>query len=110
MVQTPTKPDYSFSFLAGALYLPESLAIAALLRQTTEVAARASNEMLPCQLQRLAELAAVKKGGGAKGVEYVSARLIPISFDKAILESEADLAALRNAYVVELGKNKRITL
>lgn len=79
-----------------------------------QIADRASAEMLPRQLQTLAELAAAKKGGGAKGAEYVAARLIPIEFDKAILETEADLeqylAALRKAYLAKLNKNKRIAL
>jgi hypothetical protein len=85
--------------------------LAPVLRQ---IADRASNELLPRQLQRLAELAAAKKGGGAKGAEYVSARLIPIAFNKAILESETDLeaylAAVRKAYAEELKKKRRITL
>ena len=85
--------------------------LAPVLRQ---IADRASNELLPRQLQLLAELAAARKGGGAKGVEYVSARLIPITFDKAILESETDLdaylAAVRKAYAEELKKKRRITL
>jgi len=47
-------------------------------------------------------------------VQYVSARLIPIVYNKAILETEADLdaylAALKKAYAEELKKKRRITL
>jgi hypothetical protein len=50
----------------------------------------------------------------ASPVQYVSARLIPIVYNKAILETEADLdaylAALQKAYAAELKNKKRITL
>ncbi len=47
----------------------------------------------PNKLLRLAELAAANRGGGEAAVQYVSARLIPIVYNKAILESEDDLDA-----------------
>ena len=50
----------------------------------------------------------------AQPLQYVSARLIPIVFNKGILESEADLdaylAALKKAYGSELKNKKHITL
>jgi len=82
-----------------------------------QLADRAANDALPRQLQRVSELAAPKKPAELKDavpVQYVSARLIPIVYDKAILECETDLeaylAALKAAYGVELSRNKRITL
>lgn len=81
-----------------------------------QIADRAANEALPRQLQRIAELANAKKPAEMKDApsEYVSARKIPIVFDKAILETEADLenylAALKKAYAAELKNKKRITL
>jgi len=81
-----------------------------------QIADRAANEVLPRQLQRIAELANAKKPAEMKDApsEYVSARKIPIVFDKVILETEADLenylAALKKAYAAELKNKKRITL
>ena len=82
-----------------------------------QLADRAANEALPRQLQRIAELANAKKPAEMKDaspVQYVSARLIPIVYNKAILETEADLdaylAALQKAYAAELKNKKRITL
>lgn len=82
-----------------------------------QIAERTASEVLPRQLQRVSELVTQKKpqelkDGGPK--QYVAARLIPIVFDKAILESESDLEgylnAVRQAYSVELKNRKRITL
>src|SRR5581483_624938 len=82
-----------------------------------QIADRAANESLPQQLHRVSQLAEAKKpaelkDGGA--VQYVSARLIPIVYNKAILESETDLeaylAAVKKAYTEELKKKRRITL
>jgi len=86
-----------------------------------QLADRATNEVLPRQLQRLAELAAARKplvlkdgAAAAKPAQYVAARSIQVSFSKAIIESEQDLddyvAAVRAAYGAELKKSKRITL
>jgi Family of unknown function (DUF6079) len=82
-----------------------------------QIADRAANEALPRQLQRIAELANARKPAEMKDaspVQYVSARLIPIVYNKAILETEADLeaylAALRKAFAAELRNKKRITL
>ena len=82
-----------------------------------QIADRAAQEILPCQLQKVAAIADAKKPMELKDsapVQYVSARLIPIVYNKAILETEADLdaylAALKNAYAEELKKKRRITL
>jgi len=82
-----------------------------------QLADRAANEALPRQLQRVSELADARKPAEMKDaapVQYVSARLIPIVYDKAILETEADLdtylAAVKKAYAEELKKKRRITL
>lgn len=81
-----------------------------------QLADRAANETLPHQMQQVAQLAAAKKPGEMKDapLEYVSARKIPIVFDKVVLETEADLdaylAALKKAYSNELKQKRRITL
>ena len=82
-----------------------------------QLADRAANEALPRQLQRVSELADAKKPAELKDaapVQYVSARLIPIVYDKVILETETDLdaylAAVKKAYAAELKSKKRITL
>lgn len=81
-----------------------------------QLADRATNELLPRQLQRVAELAASKRPAELKEtpVQYVAARSLRIPFTKAVLESEQDLedylAALKSAYATELRANKRITL
>lgn len=85
-----------------------------------QLADRATNEVLPRQLQRLAEIAAAKKplvlkdGTAAKPAQYVAARSIQVAFPKAVLESEQDLddylAAFKAAYAAQLKQNKRITL
>lgn len=102
----------------GALKQVQSERLAPVIRQ---VADRATRDILPRQLQRVAELAANKqpppKAGEKpkpKPAEYVSANSIPVAFGKAVLESDADLdaylAALRAAYAAELARNRRITL
>jgi hypothetical protein len=82
-----------------------------------QLADRAANESLPAQLQRVAEIANARKPLNLKDavpVQYVAARLIPIVFDKAILETEEDIeaymAALKKAYATALREGKRITL
>jgi hypothetical protein len=85
-----------------------------------QLADRTTNEVLPRQLQRLAEIAAAKKplemkdGTAAKPAQYLAARSIQVSFPKAVIESEGDLedylAAVEAAYGAELKKNIRITL
>lgn len=81
-----------------------------------QLADRAANDALPRQLQRVSELAIARNPSVLKDepLQYVAARLIPLVFDKVILETEADLeaylAALRNAYSAELQRGKRITL
>jgi hypothetical protein len=102
----------------GALKQVQSERLAPVIRQ---VADRATRDILPRQLQKVAELAATKqpppKPGDTpkpKPAEYVSANSIPVAFGKAVIESEADLdaylAALKAAYAAELQKNRRITL
>lgn len=85
-----------------------------------QLADRATNEVLPRQLERLAKLAAARKpqelkdGIAAQPAQYVAARSIQVSFPKAVLESEKDLddylAAVKAAYGAPLKQNKRITL
>jgi hypothetical protein len=82
-----------------------------------QIADRAAQEILPRQLQKVSELADAKKPMELKDsapVQYVSARMIPIVYNKAILETEADLDAyldaLQKAYAEELKKKRRITL
>ena len=91
--------------------------LAPVLRQSAE---RAMNEILPRQLQRVAEITAMKggllckDGKAAPPAQYVAATSLRVSFPKAVIESEQDLdsylAAVRAAYAAELKKNKRITL
>jgi hypothetical protein len=91
--------------------------LAPVIRQLAE---RVTNDALPRQLQRLAQLAAIRKplalkdGIPAQPVQYVAARSIQVIFPKGVLESEADLeayvAALKKAYAQELNQNNRITL
>ncbi len=82
-----------------------------------QIADRAAQEILPGQLQKVAAIADAKKPMELKDsspVQYVSARMIPIVYNKVILETEADLdaylAALKKAYAEELKKKRRITL
>ena len=85
-----------------------------------QLADRTMNEVLPRQLQRLAQMSVAKRsevmkdGAPAKPVEYVAARSIQVPFSKTVIETEEDLdaylAALKKAYVEELRANKRITL
>ena len=91
--------------------------LAPVIRQFAD---RTTSEMLPRQLQRLAEIAAAKKpqvlkdGAPAKPAEYIAARSIQVPFPKAIIESQQDLddylAAFKAAYAAQLKQNKRITL
>ena len=85
-----------------------------------QIADRIAGEVLPRQLQRVAELAAAKKSGAKKGgdaekaAQYVAARSITFTTPKSVLETEQDLeeylAAIRTAYLAEIKRNKRITL
>jgi len=81
-----------------------------------QLADRAANDSLPRQLQRISELVTARNPKSVRDepVQYVSAKLIPLVFDKVILETNDDLdtylAALKKAYAAELQKKKRITL
>lgn len=101
----------------SALAEVEQERLAPVIRQ---IADRMAGEVLPRQLQRVAELAAAKKprpgkpGGGARPAEYVAARSIAVTAPKAVIETERELdeylAAVRAAYLAELRMNRRITL
>lgn len=85
-----------------------------------QVADRAAGELLPRQLQRVAELAVAKnvrsgmQDGGARPAEYVAARSIGVTAPKPVIETEQDLdeylGAVRAAYLAELRRNRKITL
>jgi len=86
-----------------------------------QIANRASQDLLPAQLQHVSEFVAAqrKKAGevppdGDIPLAYVAARRIPVSFAKTVIETEADLdaylVAVRAAYAAELKARKRITL
>ena len=91
--------------------------LAPVLRQ---IADRATNDVLPRQLQRLSEIVASKKpmelrdGPRENPVQYIAARSITVAFPKAVIESNQDLddyvTAVKSAYDTELKRNKRITL
>ena len=95
----------------------QSERLAPVIRQLAD---RATREILPQQLQKIAEIAASKQPPlpgspeKPKSVEYVSASAISVPFKKAVIESNADLdayvEALRLAYAEELKNNRRITL
>jgi hypothetical protein len=84
-----------------------------------QIADRMANDVLPRQLQRVAELAEAKKsgkatGGGTKAAQYVAARSIAVVPPKAVIETEQELdeylAAVKKAFAAELRKGRRITL
>ena len=85
-----------------------------------QIADRIAGEVLPRQLQCVAEMAATKKGRSKKSGEtektaqYVAARAITVATKKSVIETEQDLddylASVRAAYLAELKRNKRITL
>jgi hypothetical protein len=85
-----------------------------------QIADRIAGEVLPRQLQGVAEMASTKKGRSKKSGEaekpaqYVAARSITVTMPKSVIESEQDLdeylASVRKAYLAELKRNKRITL
>lgn len=82
-----------------------------------QLADRVANETLPRQLQRVSKLAAASRPAEMKDgppVQYLSARLIPIVYSKAILESEDDLdaylVAVKKTCAQELKSKRRIML
>jgi hypothetical protein len=84
-----------------------------------QIADRMANDVLPRQLQRVAELAEAKKsgkttGGGTKAAQYVAARSITVVPPKSVIETEQELdeylAAVKTAFAAELHKGRRITL
>ncbi len=85
-----------------------------------QLADRATNEVLPRQLQRLAEIVTAKEppkmkdGPKEAPIQYIAARSIQVSFAKPVLETEQDLAdyltAVKAAYSAKLKQNNRITL
>jgi hypothetical protein len=101
----------------NALKQVQSERLAPVVRQISE---RTARETLPQQMQRvhaiLAKQRQAQSGGAAAATpaEYVSADTITVAFDKAVIETDADLeaylAALKTVYSDELKKNRRITL
>lgn len=112
---TPEEQAEILTPFDGALAEVERARLAPVIRQ---IADRTAGDILPRQLQRVAEIAEAKKpqpgGGAAKPKQYVAARSITVSPPKAVLETEEDLdqylAAVRAAYLEELRRDRRITL
>ena len=113
--------DQQQAILAPFTAATSSVAAERLVPVIRQVASRVAQELLPAQLQRVAELiAAQRKAAGETPPEgdapqsYVAAQRIPVRFAKTVIETEADLdayvAALRAAYATEIKARKRITL